>query len=850
MRHPCSMYPSQPLNAMFSNPAPVPRTIRASHMLALVFLLAGTLGTATATVRTTLNFDADWRFFQGEPPAPAPAQPLSGNYAPIDPASFAFIDDTWRKVDLPHDWSIEGPFDKANPTNAAGGFLPAGVAWYRKTFTVPAEARGRRIFVEFDGVMANSEVYLNKCLLGFRPNGYLPFRYELTDIINYDGPNLLAVRTDTSRQPASRWYSGAGIYRHTWLVLQNPLHLEHASTFIRTPVISKDNATSHFETIVVNQSGLAREASVRVRILNDTEGHVGSFEIPSREIPAGQTVRFSQEITVPSPRLWDVLDPFLYTAEVEVITDGQTVDEESISFGIRTTEFRADSGFWLNGRNLKILGVCLHHDAGGLGSAVPASAWITRLNELKKYGINAIRTAHAAMSPEFYDICDRMGLLVMNETFDAWTIAKLPGDYHRYYKDWWRHDLEVFIKRDRNHPSVVLWSLGNEIWDILPQNPDPAADQFTGPRRSIDIAKNLFAPMKDLAHRLDPSRPITIAAMRLTVAEAYDNGFADMMDVIGQNYRDSELAAAHIQNPARKIIGTENHKTLDTWIALRDNPALAGQFIWTGVDYLGESGDWPNIVSPSGIIDRTNYPKGQAYERKAWWSTQPTVHITRTVNIPTRPGRPNVDMGFADWTPVDTSPHTEKVVVHSNCDEVELFLNEQSLGSLSKDPGDQPRSWRVGYVSGILKAVGRNHGSVVAKDEIRTAGHPARVVLNAESNLLPNNRDHVVYVRAFITDARGIINPNATDKVKFSVKGPGRIIAVDNGDIQSHEPFQSDERRAYQGTCIAIVQATADTGKIELTATAENLIGDSVSIQATRSTPLKQKILQLPSTCK
>lgn len=814
-----------------------PHPIRASHFIALIILLASALGAAAEPVRTTLSFDADWRFYQGEPPAPTPAQPLSGNYAPIDPASFAFIDDSWRKLDLPHDWSIEGPFDKANPTNAAGGFLPSGVAWYRKTFTVPPEAKGRRIFVEFDGVMANFEVYLNKCLLGSRPNGYLPVRYELTDIINHESPNLLVVRTDTSRQPASRWYSGAGIYRHTRLVFQNPVHIEHASTFLTTPVITKDNATIRFETAVVNQSEQAREISVRVHILNNTNSRLGSVDIPARKIPAGQTGRFSQETSVPNPRLWDTEDPFLYTAEVEVIDDGKTVDEESQTFGIRTAEFRSDTGFWLNGRNLKILGVCLHHDAGGLGAAVPASAWVTRLTELKKYGVNAIRTAHAAMSPEFYDICDRLGLLVMNETFDAWTVAKLPGDYHLYYKDWWKHDLEVFMKRDRNHPSIVLWSLGNEIWDILPQNPDPASDQFIGPRRSIDIAKNLFAPMKDLAHQLDPSRPVTIAAMRLTVSEAYDNGFADMMDVIGQNYRDSELAAAHVQNPARKIIGTENQKTLDTWIALRDNPALAGQFIWTGADYLGESGDWPNVVGPSGILDRTNYPKGQAFERKAWWSKLPTVHITRMVNIPTRPGRPNVDMGFANWTPVDTSPHTEEVVVHSNCDEVELFLNDQSLGSLSKDPGDQPRCWQVDFAPGKLRAIGKNNGIVVVTDEIATAGAPAKLMLQAERTELPNDWDHAVYVRAFITDAKGTINPNANHKVKFSITGPGKIIAVDNGDITSHESFQANERSTYHGTCIAILQATADTGAITLTATAENLNEASVTIQATAAQP-------------
>lgn len=822
---------------MFPLPLPLPGLTRAGNLIAVVLFLAGAIDTSAASVRTTLSFDDGWRFYRGEPPAPPPAQPLSANYAPIDPASFAVNDATWRLLDLPHDWSIEGPFAETNPTNAAGGFLPSGVAWYRKTFTVPPEAKGRRIFIEFDGVMSDSEVYINKSLLGSRPNGYLPFRYDLTDYLNYSGSNLLVVRTDTSRQPASRWYTGAGIYRHTRLVFQNPVHLEHASTFLTTPQVGKESATLHFETTVVNQSTQDRDIAVNVSILSERTDRPLTVALPARRIPAGQAARFAQEISLPNPHLWDTADPFLHTAHVAVLDGEKTVDDESLSFGIRTAEFRAATGFWLNGRNLKLLGVCLHHDAGGLGAAVPASAWASRLAELKKYGINAVRTAHAAMSPEFYDACDKLGLLVLNEAFDVWTVAKQPGDYHLHFQDWWRRDLEVFMKRDRNHPSIILWSLGNEIWDILPQNPDPAADQFIGPNRSIEVARNLFAPMKDLAHQLDPSRPVTIAAMRLSVAGAYTNGFADMMDVVGQNYRDGELAAAHTQNPARKIIGTENYKTLATWIALRDNPALAGQFLWAGVDYLGESGAWPNVVSPSGILDRTNFPNGQAFERESWWTSKPNVHITRVLNVPARPGRPNIDMGFANWTPADATPHIEDVAVYSNCDEVELFLNDQSLGSQRKDPGDNPRHWPVAYTPGKLRAVGRNNGTLVASDEIKTAGAAAKIILQAERPTLPHDWDHVLYVRAFITDAEGTINPNATHKVRFTLTGPGQIAAVDNGDVKSHEPFQANERSAYQGTCIAILRATADTGEITLTASADALTAATVTIQAVAARP-------------
>jgi beta-galactosidase len=800
---------------------------------------ATAMALAAGMARQTINFDADWRFFKGEPPAPAPAQTLSANYAPIDPASFAFKDDAWRKVDLPHDWSIEGPFAENSPTSAAGGYLPSGVAWYRKTFTVPPEAKGKRVWIEFDGVMSNSEVYINKGLLGSRPNGYVPFRYDLTDYIDWGGPNLIAVRTDTSRQPASRWYTGAGIYRHVRLGMQNAVHIEHASTVITTTQLAGGRATVHVKTAIANDNFSGRNVYVAIRV--QTKDGNWPSAIPMRGIAPRSSSEFETDISVADPQLWDTARPNLYQCVVSayVVGDGPpgseirpAEDSETIPFGIRTAEFKADTGFWLNGKNLKLLGVALHSDAGGLGAAVPASAWETRLSELKKYGVNAVRTAHNPMPPEFYDACDKLGLLVMDEIFDVWTVAKEPGDYHLYFKDWWQRDLDAWMQRDRNHPSVVIWSLGNEIWDILPQNPDPAADQFIGPNRSIDIAKGILGALRDRAHELDPTRPVTVAEMRPNVAGAYTNGFADMMDVIGQNYRDGELAAAHRQNPARKIIGTENYKTRETWLALRDNPALSGQFLWAGVDYLGESGAWPNVVSPSGILDRTNWPRGEALEREAWWSSKPVVHLARMVTMPTRPGRPAVSMGMADWSPTDSSPHNETVSVYSNCEEVELFLNDKSQGSKPKDAGDAPRQWQVAYAPGTIKAVARNKGAIVGTEELRTAGAATKVTLTAERTTLPHDWDDVVYVRASVTDAGGIVLPNASNLIQFALTGPGVIAAVDNGDVKSHEPFNVAQRSAYQGTCVAILRATADAGRITVTASAEGLAPGTATIEA------------------
>jgi beta-galactosidase len=439
----------------------------------------------------------------------------------------------------------------------------------------------------------------------------------------------------------------------------------------------------------------------------------------------------------------------------------------------------------------------------------------------------------------------------MDEAFDVWTVGKEAGDYHLYFKDWWQRDLETIIKRDRNHPSIVIYSLGNEIWDILPLNPDPAPDANIGPPRSIAVARNIFIPMRALVLQLDPTRPVTLAILRPNVAGIYDNGFAELMDVVGQNYRDNELAAAHTQNPARKIIGTENYHERPTWIALRDNPALAGQFLWTGADYLGEA-RWPGIATSSGLLDRTNLPKNHAFERASWWSTKPVLYAARAelapgqrptpttpiavqaaaTNVNAPPVRPPAVNSYHDWTPAAQQPHAETINVYSNCEQVELFFNDRSLGSKPINADASPRQWQIDYQPGTLKAVAKNKGQVVATDELRTAVTPVKIVLEAEASRLRYDWDSALCVRAFLQDANGTLNPLAANKVTFSVTGPGVIAAVDNGDPQSHEPFQGNQRTAFHGTCIACLRATANAGEITLTASADGLTEGVIKIQA------------------
>ena len=462
---------------------------------------------ASVPARSTISFDPGWQFLKDE---------AKGAEAPD------FDDSSWRAISVPHDWSIEGPFDENNPTGGAGGFLPAGIGWYRKHFTLPQDDAQKRVFIDFDGVMANSDVWINGFHLGKRPYGYVSFRYELTGHLNFGdtSPNVLAVRADNSAQPASRWYSGAGIYRHVRLVVTDPIHLDHWGTFVTTPSVSADKATVHVQSTVVNQSDTPRQITVQLTLL-DPAGKVVQSVQSNQSIAAGQSADFQQDIPVSNPQIWDLDHPMLYHVLSQVQDGTKTLDDETTPFGIREFHFDAATGFWLNGKNFKIKGVCLHNDAGALGSAVPLRAWEKRLAALKELGVNAIRTSHNPPSPEFLDLCDQLGLLVMDEMFDCWTVAKNPYDYHLYFKDWSITDLTDSVRRDRNHPSIILYSAGNEIHDTP----------------KTDLALGILKGLVDAFHQNDPTRPVTQALFRPNASHDYDDGLADMLDVVGQNYR-------------------------------------------------------------------------------------------------------------------------------------------------------------------------------------------------------------------------------------------------------------------------------------------------------------------------
>jgi beta-galactosidase len=771
---------------------------------------ASTLDTPSLQSRIIQSFDADWKFLKAD--APGADKP-------------DFSDTGWKSVDVPHDWSIEGPFDPNATTKGDGGFLPSGVSWYRKHFTLPGNWKNRQVFIEFDGVMANSQVWLNGKLLGSRPFGYVSFRYELTPYLTGKS-NVLAVRTDTTLQPASRWYTGSGIYRHVRLIAANPIRLDHWSVFVSTPHVAADTALVRLKAVTINQSETQEEIRLKINLF-DPEGRLAATAITQpQSITAGASLDFQQDIILKNPRRWDIDTPVLYTAHTQVYSGQTVLDDEITPFGIREFHFEPTTGFWLNGRNVKLKGVCLHHDGGAFGAAVPLRVWQDRLETLKQLGANAIRTAHNPADPEFLDLCDRMGFLVMDEFLDVWTVEKRPGDYHRFFKEWATIDTRDTVRRDRNHPCIILYSAGNEIHDT------PKAD----------MAKGILKSLIEVYHQEDPTRPVTQGLFRPNVSHDYDNGLADMLDVVGQNYRENEILAAYKQNPSRKIIGTENRHDLKAWLPLRDNPPYAGQFLWTGIDYLGESRQWPAIAQPYGLIDRTGATRPRAFQRQSWWSDRPMVHITRrvdkSVSSSIDPGYENTadprlrQVVFSDWTPTDLDPHEETVEVYSNCRQVELLLNGRSLGTQSKPEDDSARVWKVAFEPGQIEAIGYNGEGIAVVDQLNTAGKPAGILLTAGRTTLANTWDDVARIQVSIVDENGALVPNAKDRVDFTIIGPGRIAAVDNSDNSSHELFQTTTRSAYQGRCYAWVKATKPKGTITLTAAAPGLKNGTITLTA------------------
>jgi len=791
----------------------------------LIALLAAALPVQSAApVRERRSFDDAWRFHLGD--APGLEQPT-------------FDDSGWRKVRLPHDWSIEGPYSASNASGT--GFLPGGIGWYRRTFGISSTLRGREIFLAFDGVYRDSDVWINGHLLGHRPYGYSSFEYDLTPYLSFGNvPNVVAVRVDHSVAADSRFYTGSGIYRHVWLTIASPVRAVRRETYVYTPVTGDAQALVSIETPVVNQS--AEDVVVMLTTsIEDPAGHEVATVSTGERLAAGASHVIAQQAAVAKPQLWSLDAPNLYTAVTRVLVSGALTDEFRTPFGIRAIRFDPNRGFFLNGRPLKLKGVCLHHDLGALGAAFSEAALERRLKSLKELGVNAIRCSHNPMAPEEYDLCDRLGLLVMDEAFDEWTGGKhkwiegwnagTPGTrgYHEVFEEWADRDIAAMVLRDRNHPSIVLWSIGNEI--EYPGDPfgHPMGRDGLKPGmpNAIDLvstARRLIADVK----RLDGTRPVTEALADTLASNA--TGLANLLDVAGYNYLERYYAADHKTYPNRILLGSENSHSLDAWRAVAANDYVAGQFLWTGIDYLGESARYPDRGSGAGLLDLCGFRKPIAYLREALWSARPMVYAAaREAGAAASPNRPVSVVEHWNWAG-DLRPAIP-VEVYTNCASAELFLNGRSLGEKPvADPLNPVLHWDVPFAPGVLRAIGKRDGKEAAHFELATAGAAHHIRLTPDRATLAAGGQDLANVAVEVLDAAGRRVYQAGATVEVQVSGAGELAALDTGDIADISPVAANHRKTYQGRALALVRSGAAGGTIAVRASAPGLEAGEVTL--------------------
>lgn len=861
--------------------------LRCLLVFAVVFVNAFLL---SAQTRQRVSFNADWRFQKNDPEGtgnrlsyeqvkawvktngtqfvvtgPKTETP-SGNI-PSDVAyiNSTFNDSGWRRLDLPHDWGIEGPFSQSLPGET--GKLPwAGVGWYRKHFTVGPNTSDQRYYLQIDGAMAYSMIWLNGQFVGGWPYGYSSYQVDLTPYIKPGGENVMAIRLDNPPE-SSRWYPGGGIYRNTWLVTTSPVHVAQWGTYITTPAVKPESATVDIKIDVENSSKTNTTAIVNVDVVLDsqpTRKLAGSRSQPM-PLSAGEKRTEKLSIAVPRPKLWSLNSPTLYRAITTIEVSGRVVDRYETNFGIRTIKFDEKEGFYLNGEHVYLKGVCNHHDLGALGTAINVRALQRQLEILKEMGVNAIRTSHNPPAPELLELADRMGFVVMDESFDCWKRGKKRNDYHLLFDDWHEKDLRALIRRDRNHPSVILWSIGNEI-----------GEQGTPEGHAV------AASLTKIVHEEDPTRPTTAAANNRN--SGY-NGFQKTVDVFGYNYQYADYAKFREANPNQPLFGNETASTVSSrgeyyfpvetdkskgrfdfqvssydlyaprWAWPPDNefeaqdrnPSVGGEFVWTGFDYLGEPTPYDRdsttpldftdaatqsrmaaelkesgkILVPSrssyfGIVDLCGFKKDRFYIYQARWRPElPMVHILPHWNWPERVGQ---------VTPVH---------VYTSGDEAELFLNGKSLGRKKRGQYEYRLRWDdVKYEPGELKVVAYKNGKRWAEEVTRTTGAAAQVALSADRSTLDASGHDLSFITVRVADNAGLTVPRSMNSLRFSVSGPGEIVAVDNGDATSLVSFQSKERNAYNGMALVVVRANrGQKGAIVVKAESAGLKGSSLTLR-------------------
>lgn len=796
--------------------------------LLFALLLSSVVQAQNPPSKTTL-FDAGWRFHRGGAQGAEKA---------------GFNDATWKPVDLPHDWSIEdlpgtaSPFNPDAISQANGGFTTGGTGWYRKTFVLPATQKGQRIQLQFDGVYMNAEVWVNGQSMGPHPYGYTSFWYDVTDKVKFGSPNLVAVEVKNEGQN-SRWYSGSGIYRHVWLTVQGPVHIAQWGTFLSAPQITAASAQVQAETEVVNQSSQAAQFTLLTRLRSPQGQEVARTET-KQTVTAGATATVQQTLAVQTPERWSVDKPALYTAVTEVYQGKQLLDQAETRFGIRTISFDTQNGFRLNGQTMKLKGGCFHHDNGPLGSKAYDRAEERKIELLKASGYNAIRCSHNPPSPALLAACDRLGMLVIDEAFDQWREPKNPYDYNLYFDKWWQTDVASMVRRDRNHPSIILWSLGNEI-----------------PERSKPEGAKTARQLADFIRTLDTSRPITAAVNGL--APDKDPFFATL-DVAGYNYaaggdhhQQDVYAQDHARVPNRVMYGAETYplEAFDSWMKTLDHPYVVGDFVWTAVDYIGEAsigwlGYWqyqsfyPWNLAFCGDIDICGWKRPQSFYRDALWKENQVSLFVKppTPSFPTNPNKEEWSKWewrdvVADWNWPGQENKPLTVEVYSSCEQVELLLNGKSLGTKPTNRSTQfTATWTVPYQAGELKAIGRKGTKQVGSAELRTATQPTRLTLAADRTTIKADGQDLSYITVELTDSKGVRNPKAENVLKFQLTGPGTIIGVGNANPISTESYQRPQRNAWQGRALVVVKSSEQAGKLTLRATAEGLPAAEVTIEA------------------
>ncbi len=836
----------------------------------IFFLILSCEKTVSTTVENPVqeeNFNLDWNFFLSE-------KEIEFNQ---------IQDNQYKKVKIPHDWVVEGAFDESLGQDAwATGYIPSkGYGYYTKTFDKTIN-NDELVYVLFDGVYNNATVFINDHELGFHPYGYSPFYFEISKYLNKDGKNnVLAVQIDHSRFADSRWYSGAGIYREVALITDNKLHIPVWGTFVTTPEVSKEKATVKIEVSLENASAKDESIEVSTTFFDADKKEVAKTS-QNVDITKESNSNVSQSATIETPKLWGVDNPYLYTAVTTIKKAGKLIDSYETPFGIRSIKFDTNKGFFLNGENMKIKGVCLHHDVGLVGSAVPKNVWKRRLQVLKDGGCNAIRVSHNPASKVLLDVCDEMGILVQDEFFDEWDNPKdkrynkweekstdyITRGYGEHFQEWAQKDLTNVMLSHRNHPSIFQWSIGNEIEWTYPRNAattgffDNMSWQgnyfWSEPPHSVEKIKHLMKTLPrgkydigETAQKLskwtkaiDTTRPVI--ANCILPSSSHLSGYADALDIVGYSYRRVLYDYGHKNYPEKPIMGTENVAQYHEWKAIMERPFISGTFLWTGADYMGEiRANWPTRVQPSGMINSASFPKGSYYMMKSLWTDTPMLHVaTQTLEkslykLEKDKLVEKKEDGWKHylWEWQDVNEHwnynnedTVVVEIYSNCDAVELFLNEKSLGKqeLTETVGHIFK-WAVPYQEGTLVAKGTKDGKLI-ESKVVTARKASKIALTADATSIKANNEDAVHIVAELFDANG--NPVKTDRkeINFTIKGDATLLGVDNGWKNSVETFQSNKGTTYNGKILLIIQAKDKPGTVDIIANAEGLEQDTIQV--------------------